>query len=160
MMDAGRPATLFERSLRDATEPGTPAPALDAALDELGWHDALADDPRAAVSLLFELQGATGATSSALGRVLAHALGLARPGSADRAARRRRVRPAGTRRRTGRCRSTAWPPPALADRPTALVVASTGGGDGDHRRHGADGVARLHPVAGSTPTWACVRVHR
>ena len=43
---------------------------------ELGWHDALAMDTRAAVSLLFELQGAANATSSALTAVVARALGL------------------------------------------------------------------------------------
>jgi len=68
--------TLFERSLRDATD-RTTGVALDAALEGLGWHDALADDRRAAVSVLFELQGLTGATSSALGQVMAHALGRA-----------------------------------------------------------------------------------
>jgi Acyl-CoA dehydrogenase, C-terminal domain len=67
---------LFERSLSDATDRNTGI-ALDAALDGLGWEDALADDRRAAVSVLFELQGRTGATSSALGQVMAHALGLA-----------------------------------------------------------------------------------
>lgn len=61
---------LFERSLRHATEAHAGAD-LDAALADLGWHDALALDPRAAVSLLFELQGAAGATSSALDAVVA-----------------------------------------------------------------------------------------
>jgi hypothetical protein len=66
---------LFERSLRHATETYT-GPALDAALTELGWHDAVAIDPRVAVSLLFELQGAANATSSALTAVVAQGLGL------------------------------------------------------------------------------------
>jgi hypothetical protein len=66
---------LFERSLRHATEQHTGA-ALDTALDELGWTEALIDDPRAAISLLFGLQGATNATSSALERVVGGALGL------------------------------------------------------------------------------------
>jgi hypothetical protein len=66
---------LLERTLARATAQHTGG-ALDAALAELGWLDALSIDPRAAISLLFQLQGATNTTSSALGRVLAHALGV------------------------------------------------------------------------------------
>ncbi|MCU1352829.1 MAG: acyl-CoA dehydrogenase domain protein [Acidimicrobiales bacterium] len=66
---------LFTRSLRHATA-RTTGPELDAAIDALGWHDARATDPRAAISLLFELQGGANATSSALDRVLLDALGL------------------------------------------------------------------------------------
>ena len=65
---------LFERSLRHATEHRT-GTALDVALDELGWREALGDDPRAAVSVLFELQGAANATSSAIDVLLGQALG-------------------------------------------------------------------------------------
>ena len=64
---------LLEKSLRRATANHT-GEALDAALEELGWRDALAADARAAVSLLFELQGATNATSSALDDVVLAAL--------------------------------------------------------------------------------------
>jgi hypothetical protein len=67
---------LFADSLRQATELHTAA-VLDSALDDLGWHDALLDDARDAVTLLFELQGAANATSSALNAVLAGSLGLA-----------------------------------------------------------------------------------
>ncbi len=49
--------------------------ALDEALDELGWHDALVQDPFAAVSVLFESQGEANTSSSALDAVLADALG-------------------------------------------------------------------------------------
>jgi hypothetical protein len=66
----------FERTLTNATAQHTGA-ALDMALDDLGWHDALAADPRTAISLLCELQGAANATSCALGYVFAHALGMA-----------------------------------------------------------------------------------
>ncbi|HKY65118.1 MAG TPA: hypothetical protein VJM49_02065, partial [Acidimicrobiales bacterium] len=66
---------LFAKTLQQLTSRSTGA-ALDAALDELGWREALPDDPRAAVSLLFELQGAAGATSSALDAVVLTALGL------------------------------------------------------------------------------------
>jgi hypothetical protein len=66
---------LFARSLERATSMHTGA-ALDGALDDLGWREALTSDARAAISVLFELQGAANATSSALDHVLAHALGL------------------------------------------------------------------------------------
>jgi Acyl-CoA dehydrogenase, C-terminal domain len=66
----------FERSLRHATEHQT-GEALDATLDELGWRDAMAHDPQVAIATLFDLQGRANATSSALGHVIVHALGLA-----------------------------------------------------------------------------------
>jgi hypothetical protein len=74
-MDATERA-LFEGSVRRALELHRGA-ALDAALDELGWGEALAHDPRTAVSVLFGLQGAAHAASPALEHVLASALGLA-----------------------------------------------------------------------------------
>jgi len=79
MMD-GEDLELFERSLRHATETHT-GTALDAALDELGWHEAMAEDPRAAIATLFGLQGGANVTSSALDHVLVSALGL--DGDAD-----------------------------------------------------------------------------
>jgi hypothetical protein len=66
---------LFERTLRHAATTRTGG-ELDAELEELGWRDALLDVPRAAISLLFELQGRTLATSCALDQVLATALGF------------------------------------------------------------------------------------
>jgi alkylation response protein AidB-like acyl-CoA dehydrogenase len=66
---------LFVRGIRDATTSATGA-ALDAALADLGWLDALVADPQTAVSVLFESQGAANATSSALDRVLMRGLGL------------------------------------------------------------------------------------
>ena len=66
---------LFERSIRHAMT--TPAGGdLDAALAELGWLDALAVDPRTAVSTLFRVQGEANTTSAALDDVLAGALGV------------------------------------------------------------------------------------
>ena len=65
---------LFERSVRHAAETATGAP-LDAALEDLGWRDALEDDRAVAVSVLFESLGATGASSAALDRLLSAALG-------------------------------------------------------------------------------------
>ena len=57
---------LFARSVRGAVA----AADVDAGLAELGWADALADDPEAAVSVLFSLQGEAGATSRALHQVV------------------------------------------------------------------------------------------
>ena len=73
-MIEGADLELFERSLRAATERHS-GPALDAALAELGWDDALSVDPRVAVSLLFELQGDSNAVSAALDQVMVTALG-------------------------------------------------------------------------------------
>jgi hypothetical protein len=73
-MIEGEDLELFERSLRNATDQHT-GEALDAALAEIGWHDALSFDTRTAVSRLFELQGEAGATSSALDHVVASAIG-------------------------------------------------------------------------------------
>ena len=66
---------LFERGIRHATETysGT---ALDLALAELGWHEALSAEPRTAVSSLFELQGRANTTASMLDAVVGSSLGL------------------------------------------------------------------------------------
>jgi hypothetical protein len=73
-MIEGDDLELFERSLRAATEQHT-GDALDAAIAELGWDDALAFDPRAAIARRFELQGELCERSSALDRVVAYAVG-------------------------------------------------------------------------------------
>ncbi len=73
-MIEGEDLELFERSVRAATEQHTGA-ALDVALAEMGWDDALSFDPRAAISSRFELQGEQCAASSGLDRVVAFALG-------------------------------------------------------------------------------------
>jgi Acyl-CoA dehydrogenase, C-terminal domain len=72
---------LFESGVRHATETVGGA-ALDAALDELGWRDALAADRPAAVSVLFECQGSATTTSAALDWLLAAALGVVAEGTA------------------------------------------------------------------------------
>src|SRR3546814_10364634 len=71
---------LFTRSLRHATEQHTGA-ELDGALAELGWSEAHDADPEAAVSVLFELQGSSCASSAAIEQVLRSALGLSAEGS-------------------------------------------------------------------------------
>jgi alkylation response protein AidB-like acyl-CoA dehydrogenase len=60
---------LFRRSVRHATDRHT-GTELDAALEELGWRDALVADPRVSVSVLFEAQGMGNVTSSALDRLM------------------------------------------------------------------------------------------
>jgi hypothetical protein len=65
---------LFERGIRRATETDG-GEALESALTELGWHDALRADRRTAVSLLFEAQGAANLASSTLDAVLSEELG-------------------------------------------------------------------------------------
>jgi hypothetical protein len=67
---------LFEGAVRRATESSSGA-ELDDALEDLGWADALEDDRRTAVSLLFESQGRAGVTSTALDRLFGAALGRA-----------------------------------------------------------------------------------
>src|SRR5687768_13710085 len=63
---------LFERSVRAATA----AADIDAALADLGWHDALSVEPQVAVSTLFRAQGEANTTSAALDHLLRHALGV------------------------------------------------------------------------------------
>jgi hypothetical protein len=67
--------TLLQGSLRHACESSSGA-ALDRALDELGWSEAMSVDPRSAVSCLFELQGGANVSSSALDGVVGSALGV------------------------------------------------------------------------------------
>ncbi len=66
---------LLARSIRHAAASHTGA-ALDAALVEVGWRDALAVDPRAAVALHFEAQGRATTTSSALDQLIVAACGV------------------------------------------------------------------------------------
>ncbi|MBV9933830.1 MAG: hypothetical protein JO367_05965, partial [Actinobacteria bacterium] len=63
---------LFARSVEAAMATND----VDTALVDLGWRDALADGARSAVSTLFDVQGRTNATSSALDDVLLDAMGL------------------------------------------------------------------------------------
>src|SRR5262245_11612958 len=71
----GEERSLLAKGLRDATARRS-GEDLDAALDDLGWPDALAAAPCDAVALLFEPQGAANTRSSALDRVVVAALGL------------------------------------------------------------------------------------
>ena len=80
MMDPGD-RILFERSVQHAVGLHR-GQALDAALFELGWHDALDHDTRTAVATLFSFQGSEPASSSSLDHVLAHHLELESPPAA------------------------------------------------------------------------------
>ena len=116
---------LFERSLEHATATHTGG-ALDLALAELGWHDALAIDPGAAVSTLFRLQGTANATSSALGRVLLVTLGIEDPAAGVVLPALGRWGPPGEVD-GGRLRVRGLGLGALDGGDTVLVVAESGG---------------------------------
>jgi hypothetical protein len=73
---------LFESGVRRATETSEGA-ALDSALDDLGWRDALEVDRPTAVSMLFESQGAAATASAALDWLLATALDADSDSSSD-----------------------------------------------------------------------------
>jgi hypothetical protein len=66
---------LFERTVQRAVAEHR-GEALDTALLELGWHEALALDPQTAVTTLFMLLGSKHGSSSSLDHVLLHGLGL------------------------------------------------------------------------------------
>jgi hypothetical protein len=68
-MMQGSDLEIFERSLRQATSRHS-GEALDSALFDLGWLDALESDSGAAISGLFPLQGAANGTSFALDQVV------------------------------------------------------------------------------------------
>jgi hypothetical protein len=70
-------ARTLDRAVAGAVASSTPVDALEGALEELGWRQALAEDPRTAVSLLFVLQGRHGVASCALDAVVALGLGVA-----------------------------------------------------------------------------------
>jgi alkylation response protein AidB-like acyl-CoA dehydrogenase len=147
---------LFERSVRQATE-RLSGEALDAALTELGWPDALAADPHTAVAVLFPAQGAVPAESSALDQVVLTGLGMA--GIADAVV----LPPLGSCRAAGtvdgdRIRIRGLGGAALRKADRAAVVARP---DGDERVV-VDVVATadltLRPVRGIDPTFGLVEV--
>lgn len=73
-LDAEEEAALADTIERVAT--ANDGPALDRALDDLGWGDALLAAPSVAASALFGAQGAACTTSTALSRVVATTLGI------------------------------------------------------------------------------------
>jgi len=119
---------LFETSLRHALDRQSGA-ALDQALDDLGWRDALTTDAEAAVSVLFALQGFGNASSSALSEVVAFALGCedARDAAVVLPALGQSVPPGRLTDGTLTVRGLSLVP--LMARPTMVVVARVDGHD-------------------------------
>ncbi len=147
---------LFTRGIRDATESASGA-ALDGALTELGWLDAIDTDPQAAVSVLFECQGASNATSSALDRVLTRGLGLTdEPAQGVVLPALRTAQPPGSRH-GARYAVGGVALGALGSRDTALVVMTV-----DEQPHGVLSVPvhalGLRQVAGLDPALGLVEV--
>jgi hypothetical protein len=125
----GTERELFARSLRHALESGRGGDVLDGSLGGLGWHEALVEDPRTAVSVLFELQGAAGAHSSALPAVLGYGLGMAPPATAGLVLPRPgHAGPPGTVDR-GRLTVHGLAGTVREREGTVVVVAGTGDGD-------------------------------
>jgi hypothetical protein len=139
---------IFREGLRHATATNT-GEALDDALDELGWRDALATDRRAAVSCLFELQGSANASSSALDAVLVDTLGFGKDSKAGVV-----LPPLGCRHPPGRVTGARLEvrgigTAALRRRDEAAVVAAAGDG---HVVFVVDTAAlELCPVSGVDP---------
>jgi hypothetical protein len=135
---------LFEGAVRRATASCREA-ALDEALAELGWHDALETDRAVAVSMLFEAQGSANVTSAALDQVLAAALGVPDPAATAVVLPplRELAAPGGVD--TVRCTVQGLGTAALARRDNAVVVAAS--------RHGAAEAFRVRvPVLQTRPT--------
>jgi hypothetical protein len=111
---------LFAGSVTRAVDSAS-GEALDTALDELGWRDALAVDRRAAVSVLFDAAGRRNATSSGLEWLLADALGAAPDAAVVLPALRTTVPPGVVE--SGRCAVTGLASATLAQRSNAVLVA-------------------------------------
>jgi acyl-CoA dehydrogenase-like protein len=113
---------LFAGSVTRATEAAS-GEALDRALEDLGWRDALTADRKAAVSLLFDAAGRANATSSALDWLLADALGVA-PDTAVVLPLLRTWAPPGLVE-SGRCAVAGLATATLTSQSTAVVMATT-----------------------------------
>jgi Acyl-CoA dehydrogenase, C-terminal domain len=144
---------LFESGVKRATETAT-GDALDAALDDLGWRDALKADRGTAVSVLFESQGSANATSSALDLLLAAALG---PEVDAVVLPPLRGRDAPGRLAAGRVTVQGLGSGALARSDRAIVVATSEGG-GDTAFVVETAALGLRPVHGLDPALALVEV--
>lgn len=147
-------AALFDQSLRDALMRHTGS-ALDGAVADVGWHEAMADDTVAAIALLFTLQGELGVSTSAISDVLGHLLGR-RPDAMV-------VLPApGDGGPPGRLDGAyllvdGLAPGGLATRPAGLVVATTL--DGDTAAYAVPvRELELTPVGGIDPDLSLLRV--
>jgi hypothetical protein len=151
----GEERELFEKGLRHAAANHT-GEALDAALGELGWRDALAADARAGVGLLFELHGAANAASAALDDVILAALGTTPTPAAGVV-----LPPLGRWDAPGRVEGEKLAvrgvgTDGLRRRPAAVVVAGTCDGYVAAIVETAD--LELRPVAGIDPSLGMVEV--
>lgn len=149
-MDAADHAAFAEAISRTLDAGGRP----DAGLAELGWHDALGDYPADAVPLLFEAQGRTRTTSSALEAVLCRAAGL------DCVERfvlpRIGTSYAPGTLRSGRLSIHGLVPASVCHATEALVIAAT---DDDHVLLIVDtSVLDPRPVAGMDPSMGLSRI--
>lgn len=145
---------LFADAVRRAIATSSDG-TFDAALDELGWHDALAADRRTAVSVLFEGQGAANVTSAGLDLVLAAALGQGTGAVAVVLPPLRRWDPPG-QMDGDRCRIEGLATAALARSGTAIVVC--GGGDGATATAVETRRLECRPVRGLDPALGLVEV--
>jgi Acyl-CoA dehydrogenase, C-terminal domain len=165
---------LFAAGIRDVTASRHGA-ALDAALREMGWLDALEEDRSAAVSVFFGCQGETNTTSSVLERVLVHALGLgagsrSKPTDVDGdlgvVLPALRTTDAPGRLAGGRCEVRGLALAGLAERGRALVVAADADGEGSGESGAGRsravvtpvGALELRAVGGIDPSLALVEV--
>ena len=148
---------LFESGVRHVTESAGGAD-LDAALDDLGWTDALDADRATAVPVLFECLGAAHATSGALDWLLAAVLGTATGRPAVVLPALRSCDPPG-RVDGGRCMVEGLGTAALGRSGAALVMAKAPAGvaafsiatEALERRpvHGLDPALGLFEVTGA-----------
>lgn len=118
---------LFTTGVQKAAESYS-GDGLDTALADLGWVDALEEDRRAAVSVLFECQGSAHATSSALDRVLLGALGLVDDATLAVCLPPLREAGASALLTDSRCAVRGVAYQGMARRRRAVVVAASGGG--------------------------------
>jgi Acyl-CoA dehydrogenase, C-terminal domain len=148
---------LFERSVRQATERAT-GDALDEALRELGWADALADDAPASISILFRLQGRSHVTSAALDEVLATGLGVPLTGPVAVVLPPLGSDAAPGARRDGRLCIDGVGTPALRRAERAVVAVGRTGGEPSGVTTVATSELDLHVVAGIDPDVGLVHV--
>jgi alkylation response protein AidB-like acyl-CoA dehydrogenase len=122
-MDADERALFTDAIGRAAS--GRSGSELNAALDELGWIDALAADRPTAVAVLFEALGKSNATSSALDVVLSGTLGTSDPAAAAFVLPPLRTVEAPGRHEGGQISVVGLGTRALAHHDTAVIVAKT-----------------------------------
>lgn len=110
---------MFRGSLRHAVQScrGRAATDLDAALDELGWAEALVDEPRPSIELFFEAQGAEVGRSHSLQRVVL-AAGAFAPVTSDQ--------PLSSGQPVSSDQSIASEQPISSEQAAALVLPSPG----------------------------------